>query len=132
MPKQTKKLFLSLTTISNSSKSPAYRIFVDDTELIAPSVVEDLEPRKKNFIYTADFDNVKKITIELLNKEPSDTVVVDGKIVEDVLLIINQLKIDQKYLCTKPITKYLEPMDTLHSTVLSQLKFTKTYSTVVG
>lgn len=94
MPKQTKKLFLSLTTISNSSKSPAYRIFVDDTELIAPSVVEDLEPRKKNFIYTADFDNVKKITIELLNKEPSDTVVVDGKIVEDVLLIINQLKID--------------------------------------
>jgi len=94
MPKQAKKLFLSLVAISNSNKSAEYKIFVDDLELVAPSIIEDLEPHKKNFIYTADFDDIKKITIELLNKEPGDTVVVDGKIVEDVLIIINQLKID--------------------------------------
>lgn len=57
-------------------------------------MVTDLEAHKKNFIYTVEFDSIKKIKIELLNKEPSDTVVVDDKIVEDVLLIIDQLKID--------------------------------------
>lgn len=94
MPRPAKKLFLSLIAISNSSKSPEYRICVDGVELADPSMVEDSELHRKNFIYTADFDDIKKITIQLLNKEHGDTIVVDDKIVEDVLLIIEQLRID--------------------------------------
>lgn len=45
-------------------------------------------------MYTYTADKINKITVELLNKENNDTVVVDGNITEDLLLIIDSLCID--------------------------------------
>jgi hypothetical protein len=94
MPGQPKKLSLSLIAISNSTKSPAYKLSVNGVELVEPVSIVDLEPLKKNIVYEFFDNDIDTITLELLNKEPNDTKVVDGKIVEDLLIIIDKISID--------------------------------------
>jgi len=94
MPKQRKKLSLSLIAISNSIKSPVYTLSVNGIKLDKPAAVEDLEPCRKNIVYEFEDDDIDTIKLELLNKEPGDTKVVDDKIVEDLLIIVDKISID--------------------------------------
>jgi hypothetical protein len=94
MPKQPRKLSLSLIAISNSTKSPAYKLSVNGTELVEPVSVVELEPLKKNIVYEFEDHNIHTIKLELLNKEPNDTKVVDDKIVEDLLIIVDKIVVD--------------------------------------
>lgn len=94
MLKHPKKLSLSLIAISNSTKSPAYKLFANDIELVNPVSVTDLEPFKKSIVYEFIADEINTIKLELLNKDPSDTKVVDDKIVEDLLVIIDKIFVD--------------------------------------
>lgn len=94
MPKPARKLSLSLIAISNSTKSPVYKLSVNGVELIEPVVVEQLEPLKKNIVYEFVAEEIDTVKLELLNKDPGDTKVVDGKIVEDLMIIIDKLFVD--------------------------------------
>lgn len=49
---------------------------------------------REKIVFEYAVPKIKKIEIELVNKEPTDTLVVDNKITEDLLLIIDSIKID--------------------------------------
>jgi hypothetical protein len=56
--------------------------------------VTDIDTSKKRVDYNVSADSIHQVTIELLNKCPSDTKVVDGVIIEDLLLIVDQIAVD--------------------------------------
>ena len=101
MPKQARKLFLSLIAVSNSTKSPDYKLSVNGIDLVKPISVTDLEPFKKNIVYEFMADDIDTIKLELLNKDPNDTKVIDEKIVEDLLIIIDKVMVDHVNLTDK-------------------------------
>ena len=80
--------------ISTSTKTPTYKICIDDVELDTVANIVDMDNNKKLVEYREPIDEFKKITIEFLNKTPGDTKVVDDKIVEDLLMIVDKLAVD--------------------------------------
>ena len=107
-----------MTAVSTSTKKPSYKITVDGQELTAPVRVTELEERKESIDYEYECDDIKKITIELLNKGDNDTKVVDDKIVEDLLLIISRLAVDQLDLMDRlsKISVYRDHNNQVHRT----------------
>lgn len=107
-----------MTAVSTSTKKPSYKITVDGQELTAPVRVTELEERKESIDYEYECDDIKKITIELLNKGDNDTKVVDDKIVEDLLLIISRLAVDQLDLMDRlsKISVYRDHTNQVHRT----------------
>ncbi len=74
---------------------------VDGKDITSTGAVSSISDDRKKFIYVYSTPNVGQIDIELLNKEPFDTKVVDGKIVEDLLVIVDDLSIDSVNLTSK-------------------------------
>jgi hypothetical protein len=65
-----------------------------DGSPVDPISVEPVEPLRQKIQYTVTRPDIESITIELVNKESNDTVVIDGTITEDLFLTVDQLVID--------------------------------------
>lgn len=86
-----KKLLLLVEAISNSVKNPEFEVRVNDCVVDPDAIIGDTElANKKTFKYTYD-NTVKKVSVTLRNKTSEDTKVVDGVIVEDLLVIVKKL-----------------------------------------
>lgn len=96
--------------VSNSTKKPTFDVKVNGN-LIEPIRRTPMEPLKEKVDYEYSQSAVDKIEIELKDKGPNDTVVVDGKIIEDVLLIIDHLSIDDINM-TDHVSKFSSYKDT--------------------
>jgi len=57
--------------------------------------VEILESLKERINFSLQCQDIKKIEIEFINKEPNDTKVVNDEIIEDLNIIIETVKIDK-------------------------------------
>lgn len=84
-----------LTEQSTSTKKPTYKIIVDKVSLPITGTVTDVSQNCCQRELCYEFDNIEKIEIHFTNKNPQDTKVVDKKIVEDLLLIIDKISIDE-------------------------------------
>lgn len=87
-------LYLSLITVSTSTKNPIYKITIDGDEIKDPVSIDTIDQYKKRLIYQYNSNNVGRVQIELFNKGSNDTKVIDDKIVEDLLVIVDSFKID--------------------------------------
>lgn len=63
--------------------------------------MEQIEPLQERYIYRLPFGQDATLCISLTNKGPNDTVVVDGQITEDLLMIVETLRIDSIDLTNK-------------------------------
>lgn len=75
--------------VSTSTKTPIYKLIIDDVDCTNLGRVKD-----DHVLYSISRKEFKTIKVILLNKEPFDTVVIDNKIVEDLMVIIDGLSID--------------------------------------
>ena len=68
--------------------------------------------------YRANYSEISTVEIELLNKESNDTKVIDEKITEDLLIVVNKLSIDQIDLINKlsKISVYKDYQGNVHRT----------------
>lgn len=99
--------------ISTSTKKPIYKIRVNGLDCTNAG-----QPENHNVIYNLWQDQIQTVEIELLNKDPSDTKVVDNKIVEDLLVILEAIKIDSIDLTDKfsKISVYKDQQGNVHRT----------------
>jgi hypothetical protein len=103
--------------VSTPAKTPIYKVAINGTELTTPLLTTVIDG-KQRVDYRVEVENISNITIDLLNKEPGDTKVVDGKITEDLLIIIDRLAIDQFDLLPKlsKISIYKDTNNVVHRT----------------
>jgi len=127
MLNKQKKLSLSLLAISTSTKDPVYSVLVNQEE-ITSSIIETVEPFKNKVQYHISIDNLKEIEVKLFNKDPNDTRVVDGTIVEDLLVIIDSVEVNGINLKDKltKISQYKDIDGKIHHTN-GYLSFNGTY-----
>jgi hypothetical protein len=59
-----------------------------------PVSAEHTTPQQCLYTYKLKTHTLDSITIELLNKEPNDTTVVDQKIIDDLYIVVKQLQVD--------------------------------------
>lgn len=111
--------------VSSSTKTPIYDVKVNN-ELVSSTCIEPIDNFKKRILYQIEIDCLNKIEIELKNKDPLDTKTIDGEIVEDLLIIVEQLKIDSIDF-TKKISKISQYKDTQNC-----IHFTNGYITFNG
>jgi hypothetical protein len=83
-----------LKVISNRNKSPLYSIslnnqIIDDYKF----KINQTSKFEVEHLIELEYKELKSLEIRLLNKEPNDTIVKDGKIIEDVALIISNIVI---------------------------------------
>lgn len=85
---------------------------------MSSSQIEPIDSRQQRISYSVETDHLNKIEIILKNKDPSDTKIVDGNIVEDLLLIVEQLKVDSIDFTKKlpKISQYRDSQNCLHFT----------------
>ena len=79
---------------SNSVKTPIYDVRVNG-EVIQPTDTTPVDQNTQKVTFQHTVDNISTVEVELKNKGPTDTVVVNGNIVEDLLLVIEGLLIDK-------------------------------------
>jgi hypothetical protein len=95
MPKAKKILYLSLIEVSTPSKTPTYKLWVNGDEIVpVPVAVQQVDQDRKRIDFEIPVDYLDTVQLELLNKGPTDTKVVDGKITEDLMVIIENLTVD--------------------------------------
>lgn len=104
--------------VSTSTKTPIYEVKFDEHKLTVSDSVEQLTKQKQRIIYKLEFETINKIEIVLKNKDPSDTKTFKGQIVEDLLIIVEQLKIDSIDFTKKlpKISQYKDFENRLHFT----------------
>lgn len=83
--------FSVLLSSTNWGKLPQFSIWLDDHLFIRTTV--GATPTPCNFSTTADY-GMHELKIHLENKTPRDTVIADGKIVDDMLLNIDDISIN--------------------------------------
>jgi len=84
-----------LIEVSTPSKNPMYKLWVNGDEISpAPVAVQQVDHDRKRVDFEIPVDELHTVQLELLNKGPTDTKVVDEKITEDLLVIIENLTVD--------------------------------------
>ena len=103
--------------VSSSTKTPIYDVKVNN-ELVSSTCAETIDNFKKRILYRIKIDCLNKIEIELKNKDPLDTKTIDNEIVEDLLIIVEQLKIDSIDFTKKipKISQYKDTQNCIHFT----------------
>lgn len=106
-----------MKAISTSIKKPIFKVQVNGIEL-APCHCTDVDSVTQKIDFQISYEDISTIDISLLNKEPNDTKVVDGNITEDLLIIVDQLRIDQINLIDKisKISVYKDQQGNVHRT----------------
>lgn len=88
-------LSLQVLACSTQSKHPVYNIYVNDQIVTVPPVTMDTTADQQQlYTYKLETQKLDSVTVELLNKEPNDTTVVDQKIIDDLYIVVKQLQID--------------------------------------
>lgn len=89
-----KKLSISLELTSNSFKTPDYCLLLNGNPVDVQPSIADVSDRVRLARYSLEFVDFTGLEIRLTNKSDSDTIMKDGKIVEDLNLAIKELVID--------------------------------------
>jgi hypothetical protein len=88
---------LSLQVLANStlSKRPEFRIYINNqVKSDSPVKAETVEPNQDLYTFQYLCDRVESVAVELLNKESNDTRVEDSRIIEDLHIVVKEIKID--------------------------------------
>lgn len=96
-----RKLSLLIRAKSTPTKNPIFDVFVNGHAVRLEADNIDYIGIDSLHAFNCVLDNINDISITLTNKEPGDTKVIDGKITEDLMLIIESLKIDHIDLTSK-------------------------------
>jgi hypothetical protein len=97
-----KRLFLSLRVQSTSTKKPIYEVLVGERNLCDDRVITIIDDANEKHDFDVALNEINHIEIRFLNKDPGDTKVdQNGRITEDMLLVIDNIKIDHVDLTTK-------------------------------
>ena len=106
-----------MKAISTSTKKPIFKVQVNGVEF-TPSHCTDIDLSTQKIDFQTEHDEISTIDISLLNKEANDTKVVNGNITEDLLIIVDQLRINQINLIDKlsKISVYKDQQGNVHRT----------------
>jgi hypothetical protein len=110
-------LTLKILEIWKSTKKPLYNVYVNDVILEKTNSIQ-IDRNKYEAIYNYDGEKINTISIDFLNKESGDTTLKNGKIIDDLFLVINELVIDDiNFILKLPkITNYKDVNGKIHRT----------------
>lgn len=110
--KDTRKLpyriHISILANSTATKSPVFSVMFDN-QSINYNNVETINNCQSRYNYIIETVKLGNLSVSLLNKEDGDTKLINGKIVEDLYIQIEDFSIDQINLTNKinPISSYI-------------------------
>lgn len=112
-------MFLSLRAQSTSTKKPIYRIYVNGLPLDVECTITKHDDLVEMHEFETSLQDIHNVEIHFINKDADDTRISSkGEITEDLLLVLEKIKIDSIDLTNKlgKITVYKDRQGNRHHT----------------
>lgn len=74
--------------ILNRNKSPNYEIRLNNQIVDKEPLINKLSKFEQTHVYNLEYTNFTSLEVKLLNKDPSDSIIENNKIIEDVAVVI--------------------------------------------